>query len=595
MRRFRPYFRYLRPLRAKLALALVALCLYSAANGFGLPYLLPTVFGPIFDSEERTMALGEVARLALLIPALFLVRGAAGYLSAYLFQGIGTRVLEALRVDYFSKLQHLPLAYLQRYQKGDLSSRAISDANQLQYTITALASEGVKHPLSLVGALSYVIWAALTTEGIALALVCMAIVPLCVFPVRYVGRKVLKRAQQAQSQIGSISSLLTENLGAAREVRAFGLEALATTRFAKASRALLTAQMKIVKYALALNPTIEVLSALGIALTLVFAYRTGISFSSLMGVLTALYLCYEPVKKLGALNSELKRGAAALDRLEPILREPLRITDPENPRTLAATPRGEIAFEHVSFSYAPDAPRPVLDRIDIKIPAGTTCALVGPSGGGKTTFVNLILRLHDIDSGAITIDGTDIRQLRLAELRRHIAIVSQEPVLFNDTIYNNLLLGRPDATREEVIAAATAAHADEFIRNLPKGYDTNVGEHGALVSGGQKQRIAIARAFLRNAPILILDEATSALDAQSEQMIQDALQRLVVGKTVLIIAHRFSTIRDASMILVLDQGRLVASGPHAELYANTPLYRSLYDQQTTSPHAAADNRGTITA
>jgi len=581
MHRFRPYLHYLRPARAQLALALAALCLYSAANGFGLPYLLPTVFGPIFDSEERSMELAQVARLALLIPALFLVRGAAGYLSAYLFQAIGTRILEAIRVDYFRKLQHLPLAYLQRYPKGDLTSRAISDAQQVQATITSIASEGIKHPLSLIGALSYVVWAAITTEGLTLALVCMAIVPLSVFPVRYVGLKVLRRAQQAQAQIGSISSLLTENLGAAREVRAFNLEAQATRRFAKASRLLLTAQMKIVKYALALNPTIEVLSALGIAVTLVFAYRTGITFSSLMGVLTALYLCYEPVKKLGALNADLSRGAAALDRLEPILREPLTLCDPDAPRELPTPPRGEITFDQVSFAYTPDAGRPTLDRVSIKIPAGTTCALVGPSGGGKTTFVNLILRLHDIAAGTISIDGVDIRQLRLADLRRHIAIVSQEPVLFNDTIYNNLLLGRPDATRDEVLAAARAAHADEFIKTLPQGYDTPVGEHGALVSGGQKQRIAIARAFLRNAPILILDEATSALDAQSEQAIQDALQHLVVGKTVLIIAHRFSTIRDASTILVLDQGRLIASGPHAELYETTPLYRSLYDQQTT--------------
>jgi len=581
MRRFRPYLHYLRPARTRLAFALVALCLYSAANGFGLPYLLPTVFGPIFDNEDRSMALAEVARLALLVPALFLVRGAAGYLSAYLFQSIGTRILEAIRVDYFRKLQHLPLATLQRYPKGDLTSRAISDAQQVQATITAIASEGIKHPLSLIGALSYVIWAAMTTEGLPLALVCMAIVPLSVFPVRYVGLKVLRRAKQAQAQIGSISSLLTENLGAAREVRAFSLETHATRRFAQASRLLLTAQMKIVKYSLALTPTIEALSALGIAVTLVFAYRTGITFSSLMGVLTALYLCYEPVKKLGALNADLSRGAAALDRLEPILSEPLTLCDPADPRALPTPPRGEITFDRVSFAYSPEVGQPTLDQVSINIPAGTTCALVGPSGGGKTTFVNLILRLHDIASGTISIDGVDIRQVRLAELRRHIAIVSQEPVLFNDTIYNNLILGRPDATREEVLAAARAAHADDFIKMLPQGYDTPVGEHGALVSGGQKQRIAIARAFLRNAPILILDEATSALDAQSEQAIQDALQHLVVGKTVLIIAHRFSTIRDASMILVLDQGRLIASGPHAELYATTPLYRSLYDQQTT--------------
>jgi len=223
----------------------------------------------------------------------------------------------------------------------------------------------------------------------------------------------------------------------------------------------------------------------------------------------------------------------------------------------------------------------VLGGVSAVIPAGTVCALVGPSGAGKTTFANLVPRFFDIGGGRVALDGIDIRQLRLGDLRRNIALVSQDPVLFNDTIYNNLLLGRLDATEAEVRAAAASAHADEFIRTFPDGYDTVVGERGARLSGGQKQRLAIARAFLRNAPILILDEATSALDSQSEQMIQDALRKLVVGKTVLIIAHRFSTIRDASMILVFDQGSIVARGAHGELYADNGLYRTLYDRQRT--------------
>ena len=219
--------------------------------------------------------------------------------------------------------------------------------------------------------------------------------------------------------------------------------------------------------------------------------------------------------------------------------------------------------------------------VSAEIPRGTVCALVGPSGAGKTTFANLVPRFFDVEAGSVALDGTDIREFRLSDLRRNIALVSQDPVLFNDTVHNNLLLGRLDATPEEVRAAARSAHADEFIRSFPDGYDTIVGERGARLSGGQKQRLALARAFLRNAPILILDEATSALDSQSEQLIQDALRKLVVGKTELIIAHRFSTIRDASMILVFDKGSVVARGNHTQLYAANPLYKSLYDRQRT--------------
>lgn len=580
MHRFRPYFRYLRPLRGQLVLAFFFLCIFSAANGFGLPFVIPKVFGPIFDDEARSRTLAEIGLLALIIPGVFIIRGLAGFASTYLFQFIGSRVLEAIRLDYFSKLQRLPLAYLHKHPAGEFTSRAITDAAQVQNTITSLASEGIKHPLTLVGAVGYVIWQATQTQGIWLAVVCLAIVPLSVFPVRYAGRKILRRAHQAQAQIGSLSSQLTENLSAAREVRAFGLEERATGRFRDTSRALFTAQLKIVKYAQALSPTIEVLSAFGIALTLVFAYRSGIRLSDLMGVLIALYMCYEPIKKLGYLNGELKRGAAALDRLEPALREPVGIADPVNPMAVGRL-RGDIAFDRVTFAY--NGGEPALREATIAIPAGTVCALVGPSGAGKTTFVNLVPRFYEVGSGRVNIDGHDVRSLRLTDLRRNIAIVSQETVLFNDTVYNNLLLGRPGATRDEVIAAAVDAHADEFIRGFSLGYETFVGERGTLLSGGQKQRLALARAFLRNAPILILDEATSALDSHSEQVIQEALKKLVVGKTVLIIAHRFSTIRDASLILVFDRGEIVASGTHTELYSGNPLYKSLYDGQNAGP------------
>jgi len=362
-------------------------------------------------------------------------------------------------------------------------------------------------------------------------------------------------------------------------VRAFGLEQREADRFAAGTHSLVTAQMKIAKYAQALTPAIEVLSAIGIAATLVFAFGSGVTLETFIAVVTALYMSYEPVKKIGALNNEIKRGTAALDRLEAVLHEPVTITDPAQPAAVGRL-RGDIAFAGVTFAYDR---APVLRDVTVAIPAGTVCALVGPSGAGKTTFANLVPRFYEVGAGAVTIDRLDARAMRLADLRRNIAVVSQDPVLFNDTIYNNLLLGRLDAPRDDVMAAAIDAHADEFIRGFTHGYDTVVGERGALLSGGQKQRIALARAFLRNAPILILDEATSALDSESEAAIQDALRKLVVGKTVIIIAHRFSTIRDASLILVFDRGEIVARGNHASLYADNALYKSLYDRQ----HAGA--------
>jgi subfamily B ATP-binding cassette protein MsbA len=275
----------------------------------------------------------------------------------------------------------------------------------------------------------------------------------------------------------------------------------------------------------------------------------------------------------------MKRGQAAIDRLEVILNAPVTIRDPEQPVDVGRL-RGDIAFEGIEFEYKPG--KPVLWDVSTRIPAGTACALVGPSGAGKTTFINLVPRFYEAASGRITIDGIDIRSMRLADLRRNIAVVSQEPILFNDTIYNNLLLGRPGATRGEVEEAARDANAHDFISGLPLGYETIVGERGALVSGGQRQRLAIARAFLRNAPILILDEATSSLDSESEAAIQAALEKLLVGKTALIISHRFSTIRNASMILLFDSGRIVATGAHQALHSENSLYRSLYDRQTAA-------------
>jgi len=576
IRRFRPYFSYLRAHRGLLIVAILCGIIAGVASGAGLPYMVKKVFPVIFAKDAVPLTAWELALITLWIPAVFLVRGVATYLNTYFIQLVGTRVLESIRLDFFRKLQILPLSFFQKNSTGDLISRGLSDANQLQVTLTTVANEIIKSPASLLGSIGFVAYTAYTEQGVALVLVTLAVVPLSVLPIRYIGKKLIKRAGRIQAELGGVTDIFSENLSATKEVRAFGLEARETARFSLASQTLIRAQMKFMKYEKALTPLIEIISSAGIAFTLLYAYKVQLAQDTFITLITALYASYEPIKKLGSLNNELKRGIGALDRLEAVLQAPVAIVDAPAALPLPRA-TGELVFENVGFSYA--ASEPVLRDVSVRLPAGTVCALVGPSGAGKSTFANLVPRFFDPIAGRVTLDGHDLRQLRLADLRRAIAVVSQDPVLFNDTIFNNLLIARPEASVAEVEAAARAAFAHDFVTGFPDGYATVVGERGARLSGGQKQRLALARAFLRNAPVLILDEATSALDSESEAAIQLALKQLVVGKTVLIIAHRFSTIRDATKILVFDQGQIVADGTHAELHTGNALYRSLYDRQ----------------
>jgi ATP-binding cassette, subfamily B, bacterial MsbA len=579
MRRFLPYLKFLKAVRKPLIGAIACGLVYGVANGAGLPLMAKEIFPRIFGEGAEVLNTWQVILVALWLPGVFLIRGIAGYLNAYLIQYSGVRVLEALRVEYFDKLQRLPLAFFSRGSTGDLIARGLGDTAQLQNTLIVISNEIIKQPATLIGAIGYLIYLALTERGAAVVLLTLAIIPITVFPIRYVGRKLVDKARVLQNQAGALTDRFAENLSARREVRAFGLERFEVERFRHQSHSMLRAQMKVAKYSLSLAPVIEIISSIGIAITFVYAYRIRLPLDSFLAIIAALVVSYDPVKKLGALSNEVRRGEASLQRLEEVLDEPVAIEDPQHPVHVERL-KGVLAFDHVTFGYVPE--EPALRDVSTTIPASTVCALVGPSGAGKSTFASLVPRFYDVDAGAVRIDGIDVRDMRLADLRRNIAIVSQDPILFNDTIYNNLLFGRPDATREDVEHAARAAFAHDFILALPNGYETLAGERGTQLSGGQKQRIALARAFLRQAPILILDEATSALDSESEAYIQRALKELMVGKTVLIIAHRFSTIRDASMILVFQDARIVAHGSHDSLYESNALYKALYDRQRTA-------------
>ena len=573
VRLFRPYFALLRPVRWHFIGALLSGLLNGLASGFGLPFLTSKVLPLVFTKEPAApwILAGAVA----LLPAVFLVRGVTGFINAYLSSYCGVRVLNQIKTDVFRKLQQLPIAFFQRNPLGDLMARQTGDAAAVQVVVTVVANDLIRQPVTFIGAIGTLVYMSIRNEQLVFILFALGIVPLCVLPISYLGRRMLQRAKQMQRNAGSVTTLLHENMGAAREVRAFNLQARENARYEELLERIARFTMKTVKYAQLLTPIIEILTSVGVAMAILYAAKVRLGLDQVLPLLTALYMTYDPIKKLGAMHNQVRRGQASVERLEYILKADDELPEPAQPVPFNPA-RTDIAFDQVAFAYAAD---PVLQDVRIDIPAGSVTALVGPSGAGKSTFVNLLPRFYDVQGGAVRIGGIDVRQFSKHDLRAHLSIVSQDTVLFNDTLRNNIRLGRPGATDAEVEQAARHAHAHEFITAFPEGYDTRAGERGLRLSGGQKQRIAIARAFLKQAPILIMDEATSSLDSESEEMVQGALAELVRGRTVLIIAHRFSTIRMADHIVLLDKGRVRAAGNHADLYARDDLYRNLYDRQ----------------
>lgn len=573
VRTFAPYYALLKPVKWQFAAAIFCGLIYGATSGFGFPFMaykvLPAVFG------EQPPGGWLLAGVVAILPAAFLLRGVSHFFNMYLVAFCGARVLVQLQERIFRKLQELPLAFFGRERLGDLMARVSGDAVAVQTVITSTSNDLIKQPVTFIGAIGALVFMALQKKEMLFILFALAIIPLCVLPIRYVGKRLLSRAMQLQDSAGSISTALHENLGAVREVRAFNLQQREVDRFAALLDRMAGYTVKTAKYSHMLVPAIEWISACGVAGAIFYVARAQLGIHDIIPLLAALYMSYEPVKKMGSVHNQIKRGEASVRRIEHVLQANDSVPDAAHPVSPDFS-QSEIRFEQVGFAY--DA-EPVLVEIDLTIAAGETIALVGPSGAGKSTFVNLIPRFYDVDTGCVRVGGTDVRQVAKGNLRAHISIVSQDTVLFNDTIRNNIRLGRLDATDAEVEEAARHAFVHDFVTAFDQGYDTLVGERGARLSGGQKQRIAIARAFLKNAPILILDEATSALDSDSEQKVQRALSELVEGRTVILIAHRFSTIKMAKRIVVMEDGRIRAAGTHAGLYAEDALYKSLYDKQ----------------
>jgi len=588
LKKFLPYYRHLWEVKWHFLTGVVAGLVYAVATGAGLPLMTKVVFPVLFNEGDKNGAsewylswlndrLGSVSQNELLIytcmwiPVMFAIRGVASFTNSYLITLAGTRVVEMIRTDLFVKLQTLPLSFFKRNQSGDLLARVMSDTQMLRQVVAQASSDLIKQPATLISALCLIIYLSITDEKFFIAVIALLTVPVCVLLIRMAGKKLARRAKSLQSRGGDLSASLSESLQSALEIRAFNLQKAQTENFTKRIHEILRLTMKVVKYKQLISPSIEIVAAAGFAAALYFGVQAGMTLSGFMTLGMALYMSYEPIKKLGSIHAVFQQGGASVDRIEHILHAEDSIPNPPSPHPVPS-PFSSLVFDGVTFAYDE---LPVLKHVSVEIPAGQVVALVGPSGAGKSTFAHLVPRFYDPQEGTVRIDGIPISEFLKHDLRHIIAVVPQTPSLFLGTLEENIRIGKLDATRAEIEDAAKKAFAHDFIMKMPDGYATSVGERGDLLSGGQRQRIAIARAFLKNAPILILDEATSALDTESEAMIQQALRELVRGRTTLIIAHRFSTIRIANRILVFKEGRIVSDGNHEELQNLDPTYQAM--------------------
>jgi subfamily B ATP-binding cassette protein MsbA len=550
----------------------------AAASTAGRAWLMEPVLDRIFVAREGSLLL-LIAGGAL---ALALVKGLADYGEAVLMTRVGQRVIADVQIALFARLMRADLAYFHAHPSGTLISRFTSDAALMRgaaaNVLVGIGKDAVT-VVFLVGVMFYQDW--------LLALVSFFVFPLAIRPIVAIGRRIRRVTANAQAEIGEFTTLLSQTFQGARHVKAYGMEQYEEQRAGGLIERLFALIDRGTRTRSRASPMMEALGGTAIAVVILYGGHQVISGARTPGALfsfiTALLLAYQPLKSLANLNASLQEGLAAAQRIFEVLDVEPTIRDMAGARPLHIA-GGEIRFDKVRFGYVPGAA--AIDGLSLTIPAGHTVALVGPSGAGKSTMLNLIPRFFDIDSGRIAIDGQDVRGVTIASLRSAIALVAQEVSLFDDTVRANIAYGRFGASFDEVEEAARAAAADAFIRELPQGYDTMVGEHGVRLSGGQRQRIAIARAMLKNAPILLLDEATSALDNESERQVQRALNTLIRGRTTLVIAHRLSTIQGADLICVVDRGRIVETGRHSELLARGGLYARLYAMQFAEQHAA---------
>ena len=574
--------KFIRPYLGRLIAAGFCTVMTAAANLY-VPWIVRDVIDKVFQNKDSDL----LNLISLGIVVIFFARGIFYYGQSYLMNYVGESIVIDVRGIVYRKLMTLSTHFFDTNKLGTIMSYVTNDVAALQGAMVANSIEIITETSVLigsVGAMVYLDW--------KLTLFTFCTFPVVLFFMDFFGKKIRKSGHRIQQATADITSILQETLAATRVVKSFVREPYEIARFDQQNKANFYANMKSAKLMGTLSPVIEFIAALGVTAIIWFGGRSVIGGDITAGSLVA-FLVYainisNPIKRIARVLGSIQKALAAAERVFYIM--DLTDTIPQKPDAITLpSVEGHVEFRHVSFAY--NKGETILHDVSFSAKPGQAIALVGPSGAGKSTVASLLPRFYDVTEGAIFVDGHDVRDVTLASLREQVGIVPQETNLFNDTVYNNILYGRLDATRDEVIAAAKAANADEFIQQLPKGYNTQLGDRGVNISGGQRQRISIARAILKNPRILILDEATSALDTESERIVQEALDRLMVGRTSFVIAHRLSTIQNAAKIIVLDKGSIVEEGTHQQLMAKHGLYAHLHDIQFKENQTASGTVG----